>query len=106
MDKRKSKLNLENLEDRQMMAGDLAAYVSGGNLYVNEAPGQIGQDNGVIISQLANGKIRVSGDFTPMGSGVSKVNGMAFQDFTVTNNLIVKLGAGNDGIAFGSQIAP
>jgi hypothetical protein len=85
-----------------MMAGDLAAYVLNGNLYINEAAGQTGLDNGVRVSQLANGMIRVEGAEANDGTNdKSLVNGMAYQDFMVPGDLVAKLGAGNDRLHLG-----
>src|SRR5262245_54327038 len=44
-------LRVESLESRQMMAGDVTAYMSGADLYLTEAAGQTGRENSVIISQ-------------------------------------------------------
>ena len=43
----RGKLNIEQMEAREMMAGDIAASVSGGTLFLNEASGQGGLDNEV-----------------------------------------------------------
>ena len=105
MSKRFRKLNMETMEPRQMMAGDVTASVTAGSLYINETAGQTGRDNSVIVSQIAPGRIRVTGNGTTTDGTVSKVNGAAFQDFTVTNDLVVKLGGGSDLIVF-DQTAP
>jgi hypothetical protein len=96
MSNRLNKFGMEKLEDRQMMAGDIAAYVSGGDLYVNEAVGQAGQDNTVFMSTLANGKVRVT----------SITNLLNPQDFTVTGNVYVNLGGGNDRVDFDCDLTP
>src|SRR5438309_1284781 len=99
MSNRHRKLRMEQMEARQMMAGDVTAMVQNGNLFLNEAMGQAGLDNSVQISQIDNNKIRVEGGLT--GDGLmSKVNGAAFQDFDVTGGLFVKFGAGNDTVNF------
>jgi len=97
------RLKFERLEDRTMMAGDVAAALQNGNLYLTEAAGQAGLDNGVLISQLANGMIRIQGT-SPSGA-TSKVNGAAFQDFSVSGSLFVNFGAGNDKVEF-SGVGP
>jgi hypothetical protein len=96
MSNRRNKFGMEKLEDRQMMAGDIGAYVSGGDLYVNEAVGQAGQDNTVFMSTLANGKVRVT----------SITNLLNPQDFTVTGNVYVNLGGGNDRVDFDCDLVP
>jgi hypothetical protein len=91
---------MERLEDRQMMAGDVRAYVQNGDLYIVEDAAQIGQASNVRLTQ-EGGNIRVRG-FDPPGSDVpSKVNGGASQIFAVTGNLIVRLGAGHDILQLG-----
>jgi hypothetical protein len=102
------KLRLEQMEQRQMMAGDVFAYVQDGTLFINEAPAQIGGDNGISISQLADGKIRVEGhDSTNIGGPSTLVNGQAFVDFELLmsplglgRDLNVNLGGGEDQIVF------
>jgi hypothetical protein len=98
----RKRFSMESLEARQMMAGDLAAYAIGGNLYITEANGQAGTDNGVRVSQLANGMIRVEGAEANDGTDdKSLVNGQTFQDFMIPGDLIVKLGAGHDRLHLG-----
>src|SRR5687768_8115455 len=98
----RKRFSMESLEARQMMAGDIAAYAIGGNLYITEANGQAGTDNGVRVSQLANGMIRVEGAEANDGTDdKSLVNGQAFQDFMIPGDLIVKLGGGHDRLHLG-----
>jgi hypothetical protein len=99
MSNRHRKLRMEQMEARQMMAGDVAASVQNGNLILSEAFGQAGRDNSVQISQIDAGKIRVEGTLASDGLN-SKINGSAFQDFDVTGGLFVKFGAGNDTVNF------
>jgi hypothetical protein len=109
MSDRFRKLRMEQMEQRQMMAGDVFAYMQDGNLYINEAPAQIGGDNGISITRLANGMIRLEGhDPTNSGGPASLVNGQAFADFSVPyvppwgtgGNLYVNLGGGEDQMVF------
>jgi hypothetical protein len=102
--KRRNALRYESLERREMMAGDVAAFVSNGDLYLNEEVGHVGGDTGVLVSQMPDGKIRVTGNFAPDGSR-SLVNGQTFQDFTVTGSLFVNFGAGQDIVALDSGAA-
>lgn len=92
--KRRS-LQVERLEARELMAGDIAASLVNGSLYVSEAAGQTGLDNSVMISQLPGGLIRVGGNSTSDGT-FSRINGAAYQDFAVQGNLYVSFGGGSD----------
>jgi hypothetical protein len=98
-------LTLERLERRELKAGDVAAVLQNGNLFLTEAAGQAGKDNSVVVSQLSNGMVRVEGYFVADGS-LSKVNGNAFQDFLVTGSLNVNFGAGNDKVILGGEGVP
>ncbi|TWU22630.1 hypothetical protein [Bythopirellula polymerisocia] len=99
--------SMERLEERQMMAGDVAAYMNNGNLYVNEASGQAGTANAVQVSQLSNGLVRVQGTAN-QGGGQTLVNGLPYQDFNIptysqqVGHLVVYLGGGNDSIIVGT----
>jgi hypothetical protein len=106
MSKRFRKLNIETMEPRRMMAGDVTATVTGGTLYLNEATGQAGRDNSVLVSQIAPGKIRVTGNGTTTDGTLSKINGAASQDFNVTGGLVVRFGGGSDLIVFDAGAAP
>src|SRR6185437_10357924 len=86
--------------------GDVAALVQNGSLYINEAAGQAGLDNGILISEVKPGIVRVQG-IAPSGTGAaSKVNGAAYQDFKAPASLFVSLGAGNDNVQFLSSGTP
>jgi hypothetical protein len=114
MSNRHRKLRMEQMEAREMMAGDVTASVSNGTLYINEAGGQSGRDNSVLISQIAPGKIRVAGNPTTTDSSVSKVfdgnhhskTPVAFVDFNVSCGLVVKLGGGSDLVIFDQSAPP
>lgn len=103
---RKPNLSIERLEDRQMMAGDVAVSNANGFLTISEAPNQPGGANSVQVSQLPSGRIRVQG-FANLAGDVTLVNGLAQQDFDVsgTGILVMNLGDGND-IAKVGGIAP
>jgi hypothetical protein len=96
---------MEKLETRELMAGDVAASVMNGDLYLTEATGQAGLDNAVWISKLFNGNIRVDGNFAPDGTR-SHVNGQNFQEFAVTGKLFVNFGGGRDLVAFDGMSKP
>ena len=92
--------SLESLEDRAFMAGDVSAVMYGSTIYITEAPGHLAESSQVVISQLANGKIRVAGDIS---HGVpSPVNGGSFTDFSPPAggfaSLSAQLGAGRDSL--------
>lgn len=96
-----TKLRVESLESRQMMAGDISAYMMGADLYLTEAPGQAGQENSAIISQLPGGQIQVKGNAQITNENLqSLVNGQDCQVFTVPGSLFVNFGAGNDRVIF------
>ncbi len=100
-------LSMQRLESRQMMAGDVSAYMENGNLYVLEAAGQAGAPNAVEVSQLTNGMVRVKGALNQGGS-TTLVNGQTFRDFSIptnsqtTGHLVVNLGGGNDSVTVGT----
>ncbi len=95
----------ERLETREMKAGDVAASMQNGNLYLNEAYGQAGLDNSVLVSQLVDGTIRVTGNGTLTNGSVSRINGAAYQDFAVPGSLFVNFGGGNDLVVIGADPA-
>ena len=95
------RFRMEMLENRQMMAGDVAASVVNGNLYISEAIGQSGLDNGVRVFQVSPGVVRVMGAENNGDGSTSRVNGQQFQDFMITGDLNVSLGAGHDRLHLG-----
>src|SRR5215213_3384867 len=101
---RHRKLRMEQMEAREMMAGDVAGYVSNNTLYLYESYGQAGRDNSVIISQLAPGTVRVRGGVTADGT-MSKINGAAYTDFQVTGGLNIAFAGGNDHVNLGPSSA-
>lgn len=58
---RKLGTGIQQLEEKAMMAGDVAVSVSGGDLIINEAAGHQGEDQAVEVRQLEDGKMQVSG---------------------------------------------
>jgi hypothetical protein len=101
MARRSNRLNLDRLEGRDLMSGNVVASVVsiGGvpELFITEAPGAAGEANAVQVSRLANGHVRVTGQVNSSGT-LSHVNGRVFQDFALgtTRDLVVDLGAGDD----------
>ena len=63
----------------------------------------LGRDNGILVSELTNGKIHIQG--TAVTGTASKINGQASRDFLVTGSLFVNFGAGNDRVEF-SAVGP
>ncbi len=83
------------------MAGDITAQMIGSTIYLSEAAGHAGEASQVVVSQLANGHIRIAGD-TAHGAP-SSINGSAAADFLLppflsTPSLSANLGAGNDSL--------
>ncbi len=87
-----SKLNLQQLETREVPAGDINAYVSFGDLYLYGDS----QDNDVWVSQLDHNTVRVYGWHSSRGY-TTTINGKNWDDFDITgDDLRAYLGAGND----------
>ncbi len=89
----------ENLESRQLFAADITATLSRGNLYINEvANNQNGFDQAVQISSLTNGKVRVAGitSQNPADTRASRINGLAFADYSVSGAIYVNFKDGGD----------
>ena len=74
---RHRKLRMEQMEAREMMAGDVTASVVNGSLYLTEAAGQTNRDNAVTISQISASHVRVTGNATTTDHTFSKINGAA-----------------------------
>jgi hypothetical protein len=111
---RHRKLRMEQMEAREMMAGDVTASVTNGTLTITEAAGQAGRDNSVLVSQISPGVIRVAGNPTTTDGTIGKVingnsrikTGAAFQDFNVSGGLVVKFGGGSDLVVFDQSAPP
>jgi hypothetical protein len=97
---------MEQLEARQMMAGDVVTQVDNfGNLYIHEAAANVSQGSEIKLS-TQNGAIRVES----LSPGSSLVDGQNFRDFAispnnavngtraVTGNVYVILGDGSDKV--------
>jgi hypothetical protein len=84
---------MERLEDRQLMAGDIAVSFSNGLLSITEASGHEGEDNTVAVSMEANGNLRV------VGGGVD-------QQFRAADveNIDILLGRGSDTLVFQADL--
>jgi hypothetical protein len=90
---RQKKFRMEKLEDRQMMAGDIAVSFSNGLLSITEAVGHEGEDNTVAVSMEANGNLRV------FGGGVDQQF-----DATLVENIDILLGMGSDTLVFSADL--
>ena len=97
MARRTNQLNVERLEGRELMAGDVLVTPISAGLFINEARFQSGQDNLVLVTRLPSGLVRVAGLTDAIGDR-TLVNGRPFQDFIVAPNtqFLGSLGAGND----------
>jgi hypothetical protein len=94
--------NVEGLETRDVMSGNVAAYVSSNTLYLNEAYGQYGQHNNVKVSQLASGAVRVTGLVNASGTQ-TLINGAYYRDFYIPGgSLVANFGAGIDRLTVGA----
>jgi hypothetical protein len=86
---------------------DVTVKFLGGNIYLSETPGFEGSDNGVFITQLPNGVIRIMG-ISANGSPASTINGGEYIDWVWSGNpvesqtphLHISLGGGNDKVEF------
>ena len=93
------KLGLENLERRELMAGDVGVYVSGGSLYVNGD----NASNGLNITQVAPGTFDVAGAYT--GGGATRVNGYysPLRFYGVTDDVKITMNGGHDSVTLGGS---
>src|SRR5262245_28666331 len=87
---RRPRLELEQLEQRCLLAGNVTATVVCGNLFV------VGdsQANDISIYQTTAGTIKVVGNFdTTVNS-----SGNPFETTCAVDDVIVSMGGGNDGV--------
>jgi large repetitive protein len=111
------KCNLESLENRSMMAGDVQASVVAGDLFltgdafgnqiqIHQTSGnfyRVSGDNGTKINGQLARIFRVTGSMNVNlagGDDTLKMGGIAFQD-NVSGNLNVRMGAGKDTVNLG-----
>jgi hypothetical protein len=103
---RKSRFSMERLEDRQLMAGDVTAMLVGDTLMLTEAGGHAGAAQEVIVSQTANGMLRIEGvsqaktrgGVAPPHVRETLINGQKFVEFAIPKNLEINLGDGSDRV--------
>lgn len=88
-------LALENLESRQVLAGNVLASVVGGSLIIEGDAA----DNGVLLRAAADGGVEVVG--TATAGGATTINGSIdpFVATTIKVGTSIDLGAGNDTLA-------
>ena len=85
-------LNLESLEARQMMAGDVSAYAISKILYINgDAAG-----NGIALVGGVDGSINVMG-ISQDGSATT-INGGVSQEFTKIKDVVISMDKGDDAV--------
>ncbi|MGF1578913.1 MAG: calcium-binding protein [Gemmataceae bacterium] len=88
--KRNCRLQLEGLEERALMAGDVGAYLSGTTLYVN---GDTAENN-IEIYQLKDDSVRVEAT-----DSTTRINGRTASTFTGSiSNIIVNMSSGHDSV--------
>ena len=100
-------LRVENLEQRQMMAGDVAVGVVNGDLMVTGDS----QDNSISVYQISNGDWVVSGNssdgsLTKINGVVAKIGGhdYSFGVFSgVTDDVDIDLNGGDDNVQMYGQ---
>ena len=85
-------LQIENLEHRRMMAGDVAVDMIGGELIIDGDEA----GNAVMVSQLNNGDFRIQGLYTD--GGYTKINGESEMTVSGVNGMQIDLGEGNDRV--------
>jgi hypothetical protein len=87
------KLSFQQLEDRQLMAGNVTAAMSGASLTLTGDS----KDNAVLIYQPSNAVSK----YLVEGEAGTKINGKNSQTFTVNGNISVNFKDGNDTLNVG-----
>lgn len=105
MSRKHKRLGLQKLEDKVLMAGDVAVSVSNGDLHIDEYRSDIGEDQSVQVYQLSNGNVRVQGLNGTMIATDVRLNGQTFTfrrsslDMAMSDDIFVNLGGGNDSLS-------
>lgn len=92
------RLQLESLENRELMAGNVSVAFSGSELrIIGDAAA-----NGVEVRQSSPGVYKITGTFE--GGALTKINGQTgtLTANNVNGNVVVALGAGSDQLNFGT----
>lgn len=94
---RRATRSIERLENRMMLAGDVTAQVTGGNLVLT---GDL-SSNRVSIKQISATEFEVQGQ----GNTTINTNSTPFSATGVTGSITANLGAGHDSIKVSGDIA-
>lgn len=99
MSKRTNRFQMERLEDRRLMAGDVDVLISGvpGTMIIKAANPAAGAAEAVQVSKSPTGGVRITG-LPSADGGVTKVNGKSFVDMPFTQNIDFRLGQGSDEV--------
>lgn len=91
---RKPNLSIERLEDRQLMAGDLHAFLDGGTLFIQEASNSIGaaQELEIAYVNVSGNKVRLT---AAQGTLIDGKSSVLFESSNGVD-IDVKLGGGKD----------
>jgi hypothetical protein len=89
---KRNRFHMERLEDRQMMAGDIHAFLDNGTLFIQEAANSIGGAQELEIAYVNGNKVRVT------AAQGTLINGKSSVLFETINGLDIdaKLGGGKD----------
>ena len=93
------RLQVESLENRELMAGNVSVSVQNGNLYITGDAAR----NHVEVRQSSPGVFRVNG--VTIGGAATKINNATNGVFTtsaVRGNVVISLGGGDDQLNFGT----
>lgn len=106
---RKLGRGLESLEQKAMMAGDVAVVVDGGDLSIFESGDDIGENQQIVVTQLKGNKVRVEGlgktDIDALiidGRNIPLRAGTNSVEVPVTDDIDINLGGGADDVYFSS----
>lgn len=88
---------MQMLEEKAMMAGDVAVNFGNGDVTITEAWDSIGDDQQVYVKQLNNGTATI------YGQNGTTVNGLASINVPLTGSLEVDLGEGRDNFTMSSS---
>ena len=108
MSRKSKKLGLQKLEEKALMAGDVAVSFDGTTLSIDEAADSVGDAQQVQMYKLSNGGIRVQGLGDTRIQTQGFINGnipftfyRSYVDYYgvgSTDNIDVDLGGGNDSL--------
>ncbi len=104
------KFQMERLEDRQMMAGDIfASMTTDGTLVLLEAGNSVGGAQSVWVQPLVNGKVRVFPMSSPANPTISNIlnakgENLGTPEFSGVKNIRISFGDGPDQIFVGTNV--